>query len=163
MPHREPKKFVDGPVFVKMSEDDKVMVVLGSEHPQLPGNVVGQITRQDREHYTAYTLNGVKDRFGVDMGSSTSMGVALGSFTSIECAIARLEYRDGRLTTKRKREFACPDCDKEVMTVMLRSAIPKLVDTERVDVYASTRGDGIYSKTTGYKLHECNKEAKPTI
>lgn len=158
MPHREPNKFVDGSVYAETQEDGKVMVMLNADHPQFPNAPVGEILKACSNHYSVYTYKRVKDAYGlVEVGE---FGIHLGFFTSIDCAIACLEYRNGRLATKRERHFACPDCGAVVMTVMqtglsYQIPIPRLVNTESVEVYTDTYNNGKYSKVSGYTIHEC--------
>ena len=161
MPHRDPNPiFFDSAVEAALTDAGDANVKLPDNHPKYPGLVVGKIIKNTKNdnYYTAYYYDAKEDK----------LIFALGSFTSIDCAIARLEYRDGRLSTKPNREFACPDCGKIVRNVMLdgpiyNRAIPKLVNSQLSVVIADTWRNGHYRSVEGYTLHKCQKEAAVTV
>ena len=159
MPHRPANPiFFDSDVYAEPTDNGGAMVKLPSDHIKRPNQVIGQIIKNGDNDYTAYTYN-------ID---TDELIIALGRYTSIDCAIARLEYREGRLSTKYNREFACPDCGKTVKTVMVAGpvyprTIPKLANIDKVMILADTWNKGTYNFVKGITLHECGKEAIATV
>ena len=101
MPHRDPNPiFFDSAVEAIITDTGDAEVKLPNNHPKYPNLVIGKIIKNTKndDHYTAYSYDAKKDKFKMP----------LGCFTSIECAVARLEYRTGRLTAKPNRNSLAP-------------------------------------------------------
>ena len=149
MPHT-PQKHVDCEVFSNPTATGGAMIELDCDHPDRPGAIVGQIVRNSDYNYTVFVYD----------EEDESLKITLGIFTSIKCAIANIEYRDGRLTKKRQKEFDCPDCGETVKSVMVYSLLhtqsnPRLVDIVKVMIVVDEWGNGKYQSVVGYQVHEC--------